>query len=84
MNKGGWIKELGRGALIGMAGLVVLALLFLVFRFFWERDRKIYEYIEAQSELQGIPDDSGNPPLGEFPEDAGVWERAEDTGIEFP
>jgi hypothetical protein len=41
-----------KGVITGAAGMLVLVVLVLVFRFFQERDRKIYEYMEAQHEIE--------------------------------
>jgi heme A synthase len=41
----------------GTVGVLVLVILVLVFRFFRERDRKIYKYMEAQREIEVLQED---------------------------
>jgi hypothetical protein len=80
MNNGG---NFLKGIIAGAVGMLVLAVLVLAFRFFSERDRKIYEYMEAQREIELLQEDMGNRPLNEFLEDPGVrgaTDRA-DTGF---
>jgi hypothetical protein len=73
------VKAFWRGVLTGAAGMLVLVLLVLAFRFFQERDRKIYEYMEAQGEIQSMQEDIGNRPLDEFLEDPGVRGAADNA-----
>jgi hypothetical protein len=72
-----------KGVITGAAGMLVLVLLVLAFRFFQERDRKIYEYMEAQSEIQTMQEDIGNRLLDDFLEDPGVRGTADNTTDEF-
>jgi hypothetical protein len=72
-----------KGAITGAAGMLVLVVLVLVFRFFQERDRKIYEYMEAQHEIEALQEDIGNRPLDEFLEDPGVRGAADSADAEF-
>jgi hypothetical protein len=72
-----------KGVLTGAAGVLILAVLVLVFRFFWERDRKIYEYMEAQREIQAMQEDINNRPLDEFLEDPGVRRAADNAAADF-
>jgi hypothetical protein len=67
-----------KGIITGVAGMLVL-----VFRFFRERDRKIYEYMEAQHELQAMQEDIGNRPSDKFLEDPGVRGAADSADAEF-
>jgi hypothetical protein len=72
-----------KGIITGAAGVLVLVLLVLVFRFFYNRDRKIYEYMEAQNEIQAMREDIGNRPLDEFLEEPGVRGAADNAADEF-
>jgi hypothetical protein len=72
-----------KGVITGAAGMLVLVLLVLVFRFFYERDRKIYEYMEAQNEIQTMQEDINNRPLDEFLEDPGVRGAADNARDDF-
>ena len=77
------MNKFWKGVIVGAAGMLVLAVLVLVFRFFHERDRKIYEYMEAQHEIQTMQEDIGNRPLNEFLEDSGVRGAADNADAEF-
>jgi hypothetical protein len=72
-----------KGVITGAAGMLVLVLLVLAFRFFHNRDRKIFEYMEAQNELQTMQEDIGNRPLDKFLEDPGVRGAADNAAGEF-
>jgi hypothetical protein len=72
-----------RGIITGAAGMLVLVLVILAFRFFHNRDRKILEYMEAQNELQTMQEDIGNRPSDEFLEDPGVRGAADRADAEF-
>jgi hypothetical protein len=72
-----------KGTITGAAGMLVLVLLVLAFRFFHHRDRKIFEYMEAQHELQTMQEDVGNRPANDFLEDPGVRGAADSAADEF-
>jgi hypothetical protein len=72
-----------KGTITGAAGMLLLVLLVLAFRFFYNRDRKVFEYMEAQNELQTMQEDIGNRPLDEFLEDPGVRGAADNADAEF-
>jgi hypothetical protein len=72
-----------KGVITGAAGMLVLVIMVLVFRFFHERDRKIIEYMEAQNELELLQEDIGNRSLDEFLEDPGVRGAADSADAEF-
>jgi hypothetical protein len=72
-----------KGVITGAAGVLIMVVLVLVFRFFQERDRKIYEYMEAQNEIQAMREDIGNRPSDEFLEDPGVRGAADNAADEF-
>ncbi|MDR3173398.1 MAG: hypothetical protein LBU19_04030 [Treponema sp.] len=72
-----------KGVITGAAGVLVLVLLVLVFRFFYNRDRKAIEYMEAQNEIQTMQEDINNRPLDMFLEDPGVRGAADNADAEF-
>ena len=77
------MNKFWKGVITGAAGMLVLVLIILAFRFFHERDKKIYEAMEAQREIQSIQEDIGNRPLDEFLEDPGVRGAADNADAEF-
>jgi hypothetical protein len=77
------MKVFSKGVIAGAAGMLVLVLIVMAFRFFRERDRKIYEYMEAQHEIQAMQEDIYNRPLNEFLEDPGVRGAADNADAEF-
>jgi hypothetical protein len=72
-----------KGIITGAAGMLVLVLLVLAFRFFYNRDRKIYAYMETQNEIQAMREDINNRPLDEFLEDPGVRGAVDNADAEF-
>jgi hypothetical protein len=72
-----------KGVITGAAGVLILAVLVLAFRFFHERDRKIYAYREAQNELQDMREDINNRHFDEFLEDPGIRGAADNADAEF-
>jgi hypothetical protein len=72
-----------KGIITGAAGVLVLVLVVLAFRFFHNQDRKILEYIEAQNELQTMQEDISNRLPDEFLEDPGVRGAADNAADEF-
>jgi hypothetical protein len=72
-----------KGAITGAAGVLVLVLLVFVFRFFEERDRNLFEAMEARDELRSIQEDITNRPPGEFLEDPGIRGAADNADAEF-
>jgi hypothetical protein len=77
------MKEFWKGVLVGIIITVFLVLLTLVFRFFYNRDKKIYKYMEVQNEIQAMQEDINNRPLDEFLEDPGVRGAADNATDEF-
>jgi hypothetical protein len=77
------VKAFWRGVITGAAGMLVLVLLVLAFRFFHNRDRKILEYMEAQHEIETLQEDIDNRPPDEFLEDPGVRGAADNAAGEF-
>jgi hypothetical protein len=72
-----------KGVITGAAGILVLVLLVLAFRFFYNRDRKIFEYMEAQNEIQAMQEDINNRPPDEFLEDPGIRGAADNAAADF-
>jgi hypothetical protein len=72
-----------KGVITGAAGMLVPAVLVLAFRFFQERDRKIYAYMEAQHEIEALQEAIGNRPPDEFLELPGVRGAADSADGEF-
>ena len=77
------MKTFWKGVITGAAGMLVLVVLVLAFRFFQERDRKIYEYMEAQHEIELLQEDIGNRSPDEFLEDPGIRGAADNAADEF-
>ncbi|GHV82259.1 hypothetical protein AGMMS49991_08170 [Spirochaetia bacterium] len=61
--------------------MLALVLIIAAFRFFHERNRKIYEYVEQQNEIQKMREDYGNRDPYEFLDTPGV-RGAADNGYE--
>jgi hypothetical protein len=72
-----------KGFITGAAVMLLLAGLVLVFRFFHERDRKIFEAMEKQHEIEALQEDINNRPLDEFLEDPGIRGAADNATDEF-
>jgi hypothetical protein len=72
-----------KGVVTGVVFVIVLVLVVLVLCFFNERDRKIYEYMEVQNEIQVMQEDLNNRPLDEFLEDPGIRGAADNAVDEF-
>jgi hypothetical protein len=77
------LKVFLKGVITGAAGMLVLVLIIMVFRFFHERDRKIFEYMEAQHEIETLQEDIGNRSPDEFLEDPGVRGAVDSADAEF-
>jgi hypothetical protein len=76
------MKAFWRGVVTGIITTIVLILVILVFRFFHNRDKQIYEYMEQQHEIQSLQEDYGNREPYEFLDDIPGVRRAADRGIE--
>jgi hypothetical protein len=72
-----------KGIITGAVGMLVLVLVVLAFRFFHNRDRKIFEYMEAQHEIELLQENIGNRPPDVFLEDPGVRGAANNADAEF-
>jgi hypothetical protein len=77
------VNNFFKGVITGAAGMLFLAVLVLAFRFFHERDRKIFEAMEKQYEIEALQEDIGNRPLDEFLDDPGVRGAADNAADEF-
>jgi hypothetical protein len=73
------MNKFWKGAITGAAIMLALVVVVLAFRFFQERDRKIYEYLEAEYELQALQENLGGRPAVEFLEDPGVRGAADNA-----
>jgi hypothetical protein len=77
------MKTFWKGVITGAVIMLALVLVVMIFRFFLERDRKIYEYMEAQHELQAMREDIIHRPFDEFLEDPGIRGAADNAAGEF-
>jgi hypothetical protein len=77
------MKEFWRGVVTGAVIVLLLVLLVTAFRFFWERDRKIFEAMEAQHEIELLQEDIGGRSADEFLEDAAIRGAADDAAADF-
>ena len=73
-----------KGIISGAAAILLLAVLVLVFRFFHERDRKIFEAMEKQYEIEALQEDIGNRDPYEFLDGVpGVRGAADNANADF-
>jgi uncharacterized membrane protein len=77
------VKSFKGGLITGLGVALVLFVAVLVFWFFHERDWKIYEYMEAQNEIEALQENIGNRSPDEFLEDPGVRGAADSADAEF-
>ncbi|GHT80261.1 hypothetical protein FACS1894130_11240 [Spirochaetia bacterium] len=70
-----------KGVITGAGIMLVLVLSIAAFRFFNERDKKIYEYVEQQHAIQEMREDYGNRDPYEFLDTPGI-RGAADNGYE--
>jgi hypothetical protein len=66
------VSSFGKGVVTGISIALFLVFVVLAFRFFNERDRKIYEAMELQNEIQDLQKDYGNRDPVEFLDEPGV------------
>jgi hypothetical protein len=76
------MKAFLRGMITGAGIILALVLVIAVFRFFHNRDKQIYEYVERQNEIQELREDYGNRDPYEFLDDIPGARGAADNGIE--
>jgi hypothetical protein len=78
------MKTFWKGVITGAAGMLVLVLIILAFQFFHERDRKIFEAMERQHEIEAMQEDIGNRDPYEFLDRVpGVRGAADNAAGEF-
>jgi flagellar biosynthesis/type III secretory pathway M-ring protein FliF/YscJ len=77
------MKGFWQGLVAGAGGVVLIVLLVLAFRFFQERDRKIYEFMEKEYALQMLRENIDDRPAGEFLEDPGIRGSVDGAAGEF-
>jgi hypothetical protein len=77
------MNKFWKGVITGVVNMFALVLVVTVFRFFHERDRKIFEAMEKQHEIEALQEDIGNRPLDEFLEDPGIRGAADNAADEF-
>jgi hypothetical protein len=77
------MNDFFKGIITGAAGMLFFVMLVFPFRFFRERDKKIYEYMEARREIEALQEDIGTRPPDEFLEDPGVRGAADNADAEF-
>jgi hypothetical protein len=78
------VKVFFRGVCAGAAGMLALVLAVLAFQFFRGRDRKIYELMEKEYELQMLREEYGNRDPYEFLDEVpGVRGSADHAADEF-
>jgi hypothetical protein len=78
------MNKFWKGVITGTVGMLVLVLVILAFRFFHERDRKIFEAMEAQREIEALQEDIGNRDPYEFLDRVpGVRGAADNAADEF-
>jgi hypothetical protein len=77
------MESFKKGVVTGLGIGLALVLIAALLRFFYERDRKIYEYMEAQSEIQVMREDLWDRPVDEFLAEPGVRGAADKAGDEF-
>jgi hypothetical protein len=77
------MKTFWKGFITGASLMLVLVLMISAFQFFNERDRKIYEAMELQNEIQELREDYGNRDPMEFLDDPGVRGAADNAKDEY-
>jgi hypothetical protein len=77
------VKDFLKGVLTGAVIMLALVLAVSAFRFFYNRDRNVIEYMEARNELQDMREDINNRPPDEFLEYPGIRGAADNADAEF-
>jgi hypothetical protein len=77
------MSDFFKGILTGAGIMLALVLAVLGFRFFNNRDRKIYEAMELQNEIQELREDYGNRDPADFLNVPGVWGAANSAKDEY-
>jgi hypothetical protein len=71
-----------KGVITGAVIVLAVVLIIWVLRFFYNRDKRLYELIKREGEIESIRDDVSRRDPYEFLDDPGV-RRAADNGIEW-
>jgi hypothetical protein len=79
----GTMRSFLKGMITGAMGVLVIVLVISALRFFHERDRKIFEYMERENEIQEIRDDIIGRDAYEFLDIPGVRGAADRANEEF-
>jgi hypothetical protein len=77
------MKDIMKGVVLGVSLTLGILLMVLLFRFFNERNRKIYEMMEAQNEIQEMREDVINRDAAEFLDEPGVRGAADRARDEY-
>jgi hypothetical protein len=77
------MKTFWKGVLSGAGLMLVLVLIIAAFRFFNERDRKIYEAMELQNEIKELQEDYINRDPADFLGDPGVRGAADSARDDY-
>jgi hypothetical protein len=80
MERGG-MKVFWKGMITGAGLMLALVLVILAFRFFQERDRKIFETLELRHEIEDLREDYHHRDPSDFLDTPGV-RGAIDNGVE--
>jgi hypothetical protein len=72
-----------KGVITGAVTMLALVVIIAAFRFFHERDKKIYEYVEQQNAIQDLREDYVNRDPYEFLDTPGVRGAADDANADF-
>jgi hypothetical protein len=72
-----------KGAITGAGLMLALVLILSAFRFFNERDRKIYEAMELQHEIEELQQDYSNRDAADFLDDPGVRGAADSARDDY-
>jgi hypothetical protein len=80
----GMMSNFGKGVVAGISLVLVIVLVVLAFRFFYNRDMRIYETLEVQHEIQELREDVINRDPYEFLDTTpGVRGAADSAADEF-
>jgi hypothetical protein len=77
------MKNFWKGVIAGAGAVLALGLAIGAALFFRERDRRMYEYWEAEYEIQGLREDMGNRSAAEFLEEPGIRGAADNAAADF-
>jgi hypothetical protein len=80
---GAGMKNFWKGAIAGAGAVLALGLAIGAAVFFRERDRRIYEYFEAEYAIQGLREEMGDRPPAEFLDDPYIRGAADNAAADF-